>query len=161
MSRYALLKDWARFGCIVIVVAAFAFIGTRAGAQGRPKCRTVEGHLTEMVTVTNPNPLQTSCPITGVLAGTYDFSLGSLTDTPTEEVSLFTAASVIHTRNGDLNLAEAGAIDFDTGNLAALWTVVGGTGKWGEAAGQISAVGNLDIDSGTGTAIYRGELCTP
>ncbi len=111
--------------------------------------------------VTNSNPLQASGPITGVLAGTYDFSLVSRTDTPTAGVFLFTAASVIHTRNGDLNLAEAGAIDFDTGNFSALWTVVGGTGKWGEAAGQISAVGNFDIDSGTGTAIYRGEICTP
>jgi hypothetical protein len=50
----------------------------------------------------------------------YDFTQGRLIPKPTTGVDLYTASWVIHTRNGDLNFAEAGVIDFGTGNLLAL-----------------------------------------
>ncbi len=146
-----------RFCCLV----TFVLLSATVRAQDTLECKPVEGHLTE--SVTNPNPLQTSGPVIGVLSGTYDFTLKTLAsasaDTPS--VSLFIAASVIHAQAGDLKIAEAGAVDGATGNLSVLWTVVGGTREWTDASGQIFVFGNFNFSTGLGAATYRGEVCTP
>ncbi len=159
MSRCALSKVRIRLGCTIMAASAFALLGRPVWAQQAPDCKNVEGHLTEHVTNPGP-PLQTSGPVTGVLAGTYDFTLGSVTPAAAG-VDLFTATSTIHTRNGDLNLAEAGSIDFGSGNIADLWTVVSGTGKLKGATGQMFAFGNFNGNTGTGAVRYRGEVCVP
>ncbi len=156
----ALLKDVARFGCIVVFVLAFALFGRHAYAQSATECRNVKGHLHLTESVTNPD--QMSGPVSGALAGTYDFSRTTLTDnTSVPELYLMTGTSVIHTRKGDLNISEAGAIDFETGKFSLLWTVMGGTGKWTNAMGQMVTFGTFNSEAGTGTAHFSGEVCTP
>ncbi len=108
------------------------------------------------------SPLCTQGHVIGVLSGTYDFALASQVPAPDiPTVGLFTAKSTIHTKKGDLFLAEAGSVDGVTGKLADLWTITGGTGKWEGATGQVFAVGAFNFVSGTGEVLYSGEVCTP
>ncbi len=159
MSKSAQYMKRNKLGCTLLAVFAIAVLGRPPLALSAPECRTVEGHLNEHVT--NPSPLQVSGPTTGFLSGTYDLTLLSLSATQNPAVQLFTGNSVIHTHFGDLNMNEAGAIDFGTGNLSVLWTVVSGTDKLKNATGQIFAAGNFDAATGTGLTRFRGEVCTP
>ncbi len=151
----------------IAFVLGLAMSGNALLAAGKPACSHVEGKLSEAVTSIDvshipPEFLTTAGPVIGVLSGQYNFTLVSLTPTvKTPGVFLFEATSTIDTKHGDLWLSEAGSVDFGTtGNIADLWTVSGGTGKWENATGQIFAVGNFNVATGTGEVRYSGEVCT-
>ncbi len=150
----------------IAFVLGLAMSGSALLAAGKPACSHVEGKLSEVVTSidfsVSPPLLTTAGPAIGVLSGQYNFTLVSLTPTvKTPGVFLFEATSTINTKHGDLNLTEAGSVDFGTtGNIADLWTVAGGTGKWENATGQIFAVGNFNAATDTGEVRYSGEVCT-
>jgi len=61
---------------------------------------------------------------------------------------------------GDIATIVSGAFDLETGKFSDLLTIVGGTGEWSDATGQIHLFGTFDFESGTGRSDYRGEVCT-
>lgn len=67
---------------------------------------------------------------------------------------------MIETRTGDVDTIVAGAFDLQTGKFSDLLTIVGGTGSWENASGQIHLFGTFDFASRTGQADYRGEVCS-
>ncbi len=154
MFRFVLSSNRGRLGTAVVIVSALALLGTPLFAQD---CKTVEGHINEHFV----NAFTVTGPTVGFLSGTYTLTLLGQTTTPNPAVTQFTGSSTISTKKGDLNLDEAGSVDFQTGNLSVLWTVKSGTGKYAKATGQFFATGNFDVAANTGLTHFRGEVCTP
>lgn len=100
--------------------------------------------------------------LTGGIQGTDNFTLLSLSDThpDTPSVSHLVGESLIETKTGDISTVVSGAFDLDTGRFSDLFTIVGGTGEWSGATGQLHLIGTFDFGSGTGRSDYRGEVCT-
>ena len=126
-----------------------------------PKCIPAVGRLTDHVT--DFATLASEGTVTGDLKGTYNFIIShppiATPDQP--QISFFTANSSILTKTGRIDINETGVVDFTTGNLADLWTVVGGTGRWDHATGQIFANGNFNLAAGTASVIFAGQVCRP
>jgi hypothetical protein len=163
MISLAQLGRRASFPLAIALFLAVAISGGRVQAAGRD-CKSVDGKLS--VRVTQPLPLQTEGPIIGVLSGTYTFALVDAAASQAPGVSFFDAVSTIHERNGDLAMKEAGSFGpptpaSTTVNIAVLWTIVGGTGVWSGATGQIVALGTVDLAAGSGQFSYRGDVCVP
>jgi hypothetical protein len=74
-------------------------------------------------------------------------------------VSHFVGRSLIETRTGDIDMLVAGAFDTASGRFSDLLTVVGGTGEWEGATGQLHLFGTFDFSTGIGHSDYRGEIC--
>jgi len=135
-------------------------VGSGAAASGRDQCKPVVGNLEE--TQVEGDGFQARGRLTGGIQGTDHFTLLSLSDTHpnTPSVSHFVGKSLIETKTGDIATIVSGAFDLETGKFSDLFTIVGGTGEWSDATGQIHLFGTFDFESGTGRSDYRGEVCT-
>jgi hypothetical protein len=75
-------------------------------------------------------------------------------------VLLVTGDNIITTARGEIHTKDAilqrGVAPFD---FTEIDTIVGGTGVWAGATGQITASGTFDFVNGEG--IYVGEICVP
>ena len=80
--------------------------------------------------------------------------------TPTTSVVMVTGDNLIHTETGDVLTKDAIALRTSgAGEFAEVDVVVGGTGAWLGATGQVSALGTFTASGGEGT--YSGEVCLP
>ncbi|WP_135507601.1 hypothetical protein [Roseovarius aestuariivivens] len=70
------------------------------------------------------------------------------------EQAFYHGVSRIETANGDLSLQEVGAWDGNSKNYAGLGTVVGGSGRFENATGEIGGYGNTN-----GAGITVGTIC--
>ena len=109
--------------------------------------------------------LRTQGEYIGNISGDYEFTgtADTFPPTNTEGVAFFNGTSEIRTEAGTLNLKEAGAIDTGSpGNFSDLQTIVGGTGDFAYAYGQIHLFGSIDVSrpKGRGSSEYKGVLCT-
>ncbi|MGH8777256.1 MAG: hypothetical protein ACRDWI_19675 [Jiangellaceae bacterium] len=142
-----------------VVLVTLVVAGT-AGAGGRD-CRPVAGKLDEVAVPTSDGSFQASGRLTGGLQGTDNFRLEHLSEPLGDTtVSHFVGHSLIETRTGDIDMLVAGAFDTDSGRFSDLLTVVGGTGEWEGATGQLHLFGTFDLATGAGSSDYRGEICT-
>jgi hypothetical protein len=74
----------------------------------------------------------------------------------------FSGTTTISTKDGDLNVIDAGGFDTASpGNFANLMSIVGGTGALTGASGHLFLSGNFDPATGSGASNYRGEVCLP
>jgi hypothetical protein len=150
---------------VLVAVAAAAILapafsgGTGVRAAQAPHCSPAHG-LFEDHLVTPPPVLTTAGRVLGTLHGDLNFALVNQTPSLTPTVGFYDAQSSIHTDEGDLNFSEAGSIDGVTGNFAVLQTIVGGTGRYQGATGQLMAHGNFSFASGKGQGEYEGTVCT-
>jgi hypothetical protein len=147
----------------VIVVGALVAVTvslTASGAAAGSGCRFVVGKLQE--TQVEGEGFQARGRLTGGIQGTDNFTLLTLSETheDTPTVSHFVGRSLIETLRGDIETIVAGAFDLETGRFSDLLTIVGGTGTWENATGQIHLFGSFDFTTQTGRSEYRGEICT-
>ena len=143
---------------LAAVLAVAAAVGPSYAAADSDGCRPVNGHLEEMQV--KGEGFQAQGRLTGGIQGTDHFTLLSL-GSPIEgtTVSHFVGRSRIETRTGDIDTIVAGAFDTTTGKFSDLLTIVGGTGEWEGATGQIHLYGFFDLQAGRGESDYRGEVC--
>lgn len=155
----------------VVVLAVLAALRTHDAGPSRPAkpdhCKAVYGPFTSVV-VPDPAPpavLATRGLLEGKLDGTYDFEAFTLVpDDPAAPTQLsYVGASVITTKHGDLLFGEdTGVLHLlpdGTADFVSIVHVVGGTGKYEGASGEIVATGVLDFVSGEAVGSYEGEIC--
>lgn len=158
-------KNRRRAALAIAALAATTTVGLDAGAvaSGDARCRPVAGKLDEAQVDAPPGVFAAEGRLTGGIHGTDRFTMRfeDLSDPiPGTTVSHFVGRSVITTRTGEIDTIVVGAFDTQSGRFSDLFTIVGGTGKWAGATGQLHLFGVFDLASGTGTSDYRGEVCT-
>jgi hypothetical protein len=145
----------------IVVLAA----STSNAAQA---CRTLKGRYSEHAVAdgcTSPVGLCIAGDYSGAIKGTFAGQATSVTptaDSPTTGVLLFTSDSTITARtggrSGTLIVKNAGAFQSDgTGSIVDLQTIVGGTGDFAGASGNIRAEGTFV--NGQGESAYTATLC--
>jgi len=142
---------------LVVAIVALAVPAVAAAAE----CRDVAGGFSA-----GPPPpgtclsfFCTAGALEGDLKGSYFFTATGVTPT-----GGLTGASTITLRSGmqllGSDVSELGAAN-EEGLIPFITTVdiVGGTGKYDDAGGQIVATGLLDPVAGTTTGAYTGTVC--
>ena len=162
---------------ITIILSALT-LSAGAGAVGvaawekpsKARCQTVSGHITDQplagAECTSPLGQCSAGRFYGALKGNFVASATSFTptgDTATTGVITFTADLVLHTKDGDLFLKDAGTFNTTPGGRgehATVTTATGGTGRWAGASGRLLETGTFTQEDG-GYSVYAGEICTP
>jgi hypothetical protein len=160
----------------VTVAALMVFSGATRVASARQqraskaKCKTVSGHIADQpytgTECTSPLGQCSAGRFSGALRGDIVAAAPSFTptnDTAATGVLFFTADLVLHTRDGDLFLKDAGAFNTTPGGKgehATVSTVTGGTGVYAGATGRLLETGTFTPEDG-GYSDYTGEICTP
>ena len=138
----------------VTIVAALAITSVAAAKN----CKPIAGDFSAGPAAACPSVFCTQGVLTGDLEGTYFF----VATAPTPTGGLL-GQSTITLRKGELNgsdVSELGApnaeglIPFTT-----TVTIVGGSGKYTGASGELVATGLLDPVAGTTVGGYTGTLC--
>ena len=158
------------------VAALAVFSGTSRGVFARQqspsgaKCKTVSGHISDEpytgAECASPLGQCSAGRFNGAIKGDFVASATSFTpsgDTATTGVIFFTADLVLHTKDGDLFLKDAGAFNTTPGGRgehSTVTTVTGGTGRWAGASGRLLETGTFTQEDG-GDSVYAGEICTP
>lgn len=164
------------FITMTIILAALTLTaGAARGVASREKpskarCQTVAGHITDQpyagAECASPLGQCSAGRFHGALKGNFVASATSFTpsgDTAVTGVVSFTADLVLHTKDGDLYLKDAGAFNTTPGGRgehSTVTTVTGGTGRWAGATGRLLETGTFTQEDG-GYSIYAGEICTP
>lgn len=153
-----------RTAALVAAGAVLTFLS--GGAEAATACKPATGKV-RLAPVSGPECLSPvgmcfAGELTGRLTGTAFTTATSITptvDTPTTGVIMFTADSVITTREGTLSLKEAVLFQTtDEGDFSELSVVVGGTEGWEGASGVFRVDGTYD-----GTVVsgrYEARICT-
>ena len=169
-ARCADALAWAPIAAVVVLAAVSALRTHDAGTSRPAKpnhCKVVYGPFTSVV-VPDPAPpavLATRGLLEGKLDGTYDFRAFTLVpDDPAAPTQLtYEGESVITTKRGDLLFGEdTGVLHLlpdGTADFVSIVHIVGGTGKYAGASGEIVATGVLDFVSGEAVGSYEGEIC--
>lgn len=159
----------------IILVTLLLSTGASGGVAtwekpSKARCQTVSGHITDGpfagAECASPLGQCSAGRFYGVLKGEFVASATSFTpsgDTATTGVISFTADLVLHTKDGDLFLKDAGVFNTTPGGRgehATVTTVMGGSGRWAGASGRLLETGTFTQEDG-GYSVYAGEICTP
>jgi hypothetical protein len=152
---------------MTLVVAGLALVVVSGAASAAPECRQVKGKFTlapfAAPACTSAVGLCANGTYKGGLKGTSVFIGSSITptaDTPATSVVLLTGDNRIETKHGTLMTKDAIVLHTTgAGEFAEVDTIVGGTGEWAGANGQIIASGTFTAAGGEGE--YSGEICMP
>ena len=157
-----MLRRAVVISCVLAAALLALVMGSSQAASAGSGCRTVKGKLVGEQAVPGTG-IATTGSFIGALKGRYDFVVTWTADSgdPTiPSVLHFAGHAVVHTKDGDLRITEAGAIDTaGEGKYANLLTVTGGTGKWANASGQMTLIGVFNFATGEGEGRYSGEVC--
>ena len=136
----------------------------------KARCQTVKGHITDQpfagAECASPLGQCSAGRFYGVLKGNFIAAATSYTPTRDTTTTCFFCYSddrVLHTKEGDLSLKDAGAFNTTPGSRgehATVTTVTGGTGRWAGATGRLMETGTFTQEDG-GYSDYEGEICTP
>jgi hypothetical protein len=149
----------------VLPLALFA-----SGSDAAVTCQSVRGSYVEhQVTTgcTSPVGFCITATYGGSLRGTLDGRATTISpnvDTATTGVLMFTTDSsfegAFRARTGTLAVKNAGAFrTTGAGSIVDLQTIVGGTGGFAGATGELRASGTFV--NGAGESDYEGQVCLP
>ena len=158
------ISRWAK-RTLTFVAAVVALALLSGAASAAPECKQVKGKFTLQPfgapDCTSAVGLCATGSYKGGLKGSSVFvgsSLKPTADTPTTAVVLLTGDNEITTDGGALLTKDAIVLQTTgAGEFAEVDTIVGGTGEWAGARGQITASGTFTAAGGQGE--YRGEIC--
>lgn len=164
MSRIATLPSSLGKTVALLLCLVPLAVGPAAAA---PNCKRVHSHLfieAEAVpTCGSPIGLCATATLMGSLKATTEFvgtSFQTTVDTPDTAVVLLTGDNTFHTTGGDFFTKDAIVLStVGNGEFAEVDTVIGGTGEWAGATGNLTATGTFV--NGIGEGIIEGEICTP
>jgi hypothetical protein len=147
----------------VLPLALFA-----SGSDAAVTCQSVRGSYVEHVVTdgcTSPVGFCITATYRGSLRGTLDGRATTISpnvDTGTTGVLMFTTdstfAGAFRARSGTFTVKNAGAFRTGgAGSIVDLQTIVGGTGGFAGATGEVRASGTFT--NGAGESDYVGEVC--
>jgi Protein of unknown function (DUF3224) len=149
----------------VLPLALFA-----SGSEAAVACQSVRGSYVEHAVAdncTSPIGFCITATYRGSLRGTLDAratSIAPTADTGATGVLVFTSESTfdgaMRDRTGTLAVRNAGTFrTTGAGSIVDLQTIVGGTGDFAGATGELRASGTF-VD-GAGMSEYEGQVCLP
>lgn len=156
----------------IIAAGILPFLLTSPATNASALCRTVKGTYVERDTsgdgCTSPVGLCIAGKYSGSIRGDFAgqaTSIVATADTPTTNVLAFTSDSTIDARignrSGTLIIKNAGVFrTAGEGSIVDLQTIVGGTGAFAAASGDIRAEGTFSTATG-GMSHYSGTVCLP
>ncbi len=97
----------------------------------------------------------TEGPLTGDLKGTLNWTLGSLDETPTPNVTRYVGVNTITTMYGTFSGPDYGVWNIQTGQFTDYMEITSGTGMFAGAKGTMTIVGKFDPVSGAGSSEWR------
>lgn len=171
MQRRITIAILAAVAVATLTVLSGAAHGVAAREKpSKARCRTVSGHITDQplagAECASPLGRCSAGRFYGALKGDFVASATSFTpsgDTATTGVISFTADLVLHTKDGDIFLKDAGTFNTTPGGRgehATVTTVTGGSGAYAGASGRLLETGTFTPEDG-GYSVYTGEICTP
>ena len=142
--------------CAVAVAVALTAVAAVAEAKD---CKAVSGSFSAVppVTCVSPVGICTHGTLTGGLDATYDFVADTRSDA--FPIASLTGHSTITTDKGVLTGQDTSTLDVTTGAFTTTVDIVGGTGKYEGAEGQIVATGVFDFVTGSTAGTYVGTVC--
>jgi hypothetical protein len=138
-----------------------------APAAAASNCKKVHSHLFLAASTapgcTSPIGLCAGATLRGSLKATTEFvgtSFLPTVDTAISAVVVLTGDNTFHTDGGDFYTKDAIVLStVGAGEFAEVDTVIGGTGEWAGATGNLTATGTFA--NGIGEGIIEGEICVP
>jgi len=113
----------------------------------------LRGHLTTRQV--ECSSMCTEGPLTGDLKGTLKWTLESLEETPTPNVTRYVGVNTISTRYGTFSGPDYGVWNIATGQFTDYMEITSGTGIFSGAKGTMTIVGAFDPVTGTGSSEWR------
>ena len=113
----------------------------------------LRGHLT--TSQVQCASMCTEGPLTGDLNGTLEWTLDSLDETPTPNVTRYVGVNTITTKYGTFSGPDYGVWNIQTGQFTDYMEITSGTGMFAGAKGTMTIVGKFDPVSGTGSSEWR------
>lgn len=163
-----------RLGVISILGLGMAIAGrAKAHDEHRERCRKVSGAFEDQFMAgsscpSSPIMLCTTGSLQDDLAGTYSFqfdtetTVGARNDPDAPSTFSFTGASHVTTSDGQLFSHDEGAIEENENGLSPFFNHIHfdrGTGRFDGAHGELTAIGQVSLETGAGQGTYFGELC--
>jgi len=153
-----------------LVIPAMITLTSGSGTATAGECQSVTDHISSQLLTegcTSPVGLCTIGRFRGGLRGEFVFTATSLNPTANPDfaqtsVAFYTGDLFLQTRDGSLNLKDAGAFNIaldGNGDFGSVQTIIEGTGDLVNTAGRIRTEGIFI--GGCVDCRYRGELCTP
>jgi len=169
-------KNWVRHGAVALAAVCAALAAywvpgaSEAKAWGRhdgclPVFGTFDSEQVPPDQCASPVGFCTTGSLTGLLSGTYDFTMTQATpaDASVPGIMAYSGTSLIHTRGGQLITAtDTGTIDLAPdrwGNFVSLITILDGTGLFEGVRGQLALRGKVDLATGGASGNFKATLC--
>lgn len=146
--------------------SAFAVLGTSCilGVVGLvPSADACSQYLMGTLT-TSAVPCETLCtagPLTGGLAGTFEFTMDEMVDTEVPNVVRYTGMNTITTDKGILVGPNWGYWNLETGDCIDYTDIESGTGAYANASGKVTIFGRYDPATGLGQNHYVAVVKVP
>lgn len=138
-------------GTAAVLGATLTWGHFAAAHYGAP--RELRGHLTTQQV--QCSSMCTEGPLTGDLKGTLGWTLNSMEETPTPNVTRYVGINTITTRYGTFSGPDYGVWNIETGQFTDYMEITSGTGVFAGAKGTMTIVGSFDPVSGTGSSEWR------
>ncbi|MGH7436019.1 MAG: hypothetical protein ACRENE_10135 [Polyangiaceae bacterium] len=139
----------------------------RADDDG-PKCQHFDGPFSSVTVAppecTSPVGLCTHGLLTGEFVGTYDFTVETLTPSPSDPTTLIlTGHSVVTTKNGVMLTNDVSILHTmgptTPSPFVTTAVVASGDHHWRATTGQFVATGSLVLATGEATGSFTADLC--
>lgn len=146
---------------------AIASAGNNSNGAGLD-CEKIKADFVGMNVVVFPSGMPCTSPLglcalntlTGDLQGVAEVTATAAPATP--EAQYLSSESLFLLDNGDTLISrDVGALDLINGKSVANLSIIGGTGEWENASGNLVVKGTVDFPGGTSSGKLSGKICTP
>ena len=149
-----------------LVVAGTGIAGLSGQATAQPATTKVTGHVATQISggpdCDAPSGQCFAGEIKGVVSGTVEAAINSITPTVQPDIALVDASVTIHTRDGDLRFEHEQIVyninPTGRGEFSWILRITSGTGRYAGATGFLQGAGTAPPATGVSTSPYVGEI---
>ena len=155
-----------RTAVATLIAGAAGIAGLTGQATADPSKMKLTGNIETLLAAGGdcaaPAGLCFAGDVKGVLSGSIEGEINTITPTQQADVSLVDATTTIHTHDGDLNFAHEQVV-YNTnptgrGEFSWILEITSGTGRYAGATGYVQGAGNAPPSTGVSTSTYAGEI---
>jgi hypothetical protein len=143
------------------MITATALVGASLGWSAGAEAHNSGPYIFKGGLTTRQVECATLCtegPLTGDIKGKLEFTMSSMTETGTPNVSTYVGVNVISNPYGTLTGTDYGVWNLKTGEFTDYTEFTGGTGIYAGVKGSMSIMGVFDPVAGTGASNWRASL---